>query len=164
MLDIRTIVMSVAAMGFLLAPSRTAAQAQPAGVEASLTHYRDSWRAAWARRDTKALAALMADDVDWIAADGTWLKGRNAWKEHHDKLFVRQFRAAHWKLLDERVQILDSATAITITATQIEGDTGADGSAREARQSVGTRVITRHGGKWLLKTAHNTIIQSAPAR
>jgi uncharacterized protein (TIGR02246 family) len=154
--------MSVVVLGFLLAPSRAAAQAQPAALDASLTAFRDSWRDAWTRRDTKALAALMADDVDWIAADGTWLKGRKAWKEHHDKLFARQFQTARWKLLDERVQFLDSATAITITATQIEGDTRGDGSARAARQSVGTRVIARHGGKWLLKTAHNTIIQNAP--
>jgi hypothetical protein len=63
-----------------------------------------------------------------------------------------------------RVQIFDSLTAITISATQIEGDTKADGTAREARQSVGTRVITRHGGRWLFKTAHNTIMQRAGSR
>jgi uncharacterized protein (TIGR02246 family) len=106
----------------------------------------------------------MAEDVDWIAADGTWLKGRRAWQEHHDRLFAGQFKAAKWKLLDERVQLLDSLTAITISATQIEGDTKADGTARAARQSVGTRVMSRHGGRWLLRTAHNTIMQSAGSR
>ncbi len=160
----RTIIMSLLVIAVTLGPSRIAAQQRASNLEASLQRYRDSWRQAWNQRDTKALGALMADDVDWIAADGTWLKGRKAWQEHHDRLFARQFKAAQWKLLTERVQLLDSLTAITVSATQIEGDTKADGMGRDARQSVGTRVLSRHGGRWLLRTAHNTIIQSAGSK
>jgi uncharacterized protein (TIGR02246 family) len=92
------------------------------------------------------------------------LKGRQAWQAHHARLFANQFKDAKWKLLDERVQIIDSSFAITISATQIEGDTRADGTARRARQSVGTRVMTKRGGKWLLKVAHNTIIAPLPSK
>ena len=154
----RAIITGLVAVAMLLTPSGTAAQEQSSNIEAFFKKFRATWRNAWNRRDTEALGALMADDVDWIAADGTWLKGRKAWREHHDHLFARQFKAAKWKLLDERVQMIDSTVAITISATQIEGDTQADGGSRTPRQSVGTRVITRESGRWLLQLAHNTMI------
>ena len=146
------------AVVLVLPPSDGAAQQQPSSIEASFNQFRATWRDAWSRRDIDALTALMAEDIDWIAADGTWLKGRKAWREHHTRLFARQFKAAKWKLLDERVQFIDSIVATTISATQIKGDTHADGTSRTPRQSVGTRVITRESGKWLLQLAHNTII------
>jgi uncharacterized protein (TIGR02246 family) len=151
-------------VGLIVPYSRASTQQAPPSAAASFQQFRNSWREAWNRRDTKALGTLMSEDVDWIAADGTWLKGRKSWQEHHDRLFATQFKAAGWKVLDEQVQILDSLTAMTITATQIEGDTKPDGTAREVRQSVGSRVITRHSGRWLLRVAHNTIIQRAGSR
>lgn len=69
-----TILLSLFVVWIILAPTPMAAQEQSATL-AALQEYRDAWRAAWNRRDTKALGALMAEDVDWIAADGTWLKG-----------------------------------------------------------------------------------------
>ena len=60
--------------------------------------------------------------------------------------------------------MVDSNVVITISATQIEGDTHADGTSRTPRQSVGTRVITRESGKWLLQLAHNTIILTPPSK
>jgi ketosteroid isomerase-like protein len=97
----RTIFLSFVVIGLSVPPSRAAAQEPSSSLAASLQQFRDSWREAWNRRDTKALGALIAEDVDWIAADGTWLKGRKAWQEHHDRLFAGQFKAARWKLLDE---------------------------------------------------------------
>jgi uncharacterized protein (TIGR02246 family) len=149
----------LSAVSLSLSPSVIAGQEHSPAVEASFNQFRSTWRDAWNRRDTKTLASLMAEDIDWIAADGTWLKGRKAWQDHHDRLFAHQFKTAKWKLLDERVQLIDSRTAITISATEIGGDTHADGTAREPRRSVGTRIITKSAGKWLLKVAHNTIIQ-----
>ena len=158
----RTFATVLFAVSISLSPSASVAQEHSQALEASLNQFRSAWRGAWNRRDTEMLASLMAEDVDWVTADGTWLKGRKAWQEHHGRLFAKQFKAANWKLLDERVQIIDSSVAITISTTQIEGDTRADGITRQPRQSVGTRVMTRRDGKWLLNTAHNTIIAPLP--
>jgi uncharacterized protein (TIGR02246 family) len=106
----------------------------------------------------------VTDDIDWVAADGTWLKGRDAFERHHARVFAAQFASAEWKLLEERVEIVDQDLAITVTATQISGDTFASGESRPSRSSVGTRVIVRQNGAWRLKTSHNTIITAPPAK
>jgi uncharacterized protein (TIGR02246 family) len=151
-------------LGLLLVPLTGArGQADTTELRASFDEFRRTWREAWARRDVDSLAALVAEDVDWVAADGTWLKGRSAFREHHARLFAGQFREARWRVLDERVNLLDATFAITTTTTEIEGDTRQDGSARPARRSVGSRVLVRRGGRWMLQLSHNTIVTTAPS-
>ncbi len=43
------------------------------------------WQEAWNRHDMKALAALIAEDVDFITVGGTWLKSQKEFEEHHAK-------------------------------------------------------------------------------
>jgi uncharacterized protein (TIGR02246 family) len=141
-----------------VAPAQVPTDAPAGRVPAALEQFRTSWREAWTRRDVDAVAALTAQDVDWIAADGTWLKGRRAFRDHHARLFAGEFREARWTTLDERVMMLDSVTALEIRATQIEDDTFADGTRRTPRRSVGTRIYVRRGERWWLQTSHNTIV------
>ncbi len=41
------------------------------------------WQDTWNRHDMKALAALVAEDVDLITAGGAWLKSRKEFEEDH---------------------------------------------------------------------------------
>jgi uncharacterized protein (TIGR02246 family) len=138
------------------------AQSGSAAIRESFETFRRTWREAWVRRDVQALGGLATPDLDWVAADGTWLKGRAAFEAHHARIFAQQFQEARWRLIDERVQFVDSTIAITITTTEIQGDTRADGAARPPRRSVGTRVMVRQDGHWRLKVSQNTIV-SPPA-
>jgi uncharacterized protein (TIGR02246 family) len=148
----------------LAVPTAASAQNDTASIRRSFDEFRTIWREAWSRRDVPALGKLVTEDIDWVAADGTWLKGREAFERHHARLFAVQFASAQWKLLDERIEIVDQNLGITIQATQISGDTFANGESRPPRSSVGTRIIVRQNGRWRLKTSHNTMITSPPPK
>ncbi len=158
----RKIFIAFSAFVFFASPSRVAAQTAATEARQSLDQFRQAWRDAWTRRDLDALEKLQAEDFDWVTADGTWLKGRAAFRAHHERLFARNFSGAQWSTFDEKIELVDPTLAIEIRATRIEGDTYADGRARAPRRSIGTRVYVRKNAQWLLQASHNTIIAPLP--
>ena len=141
-------------------PSTGAAQQQSG--DASFDAFQTAWREAWGRRNIDALSLLVAEDIDWVTSDGTWLKGREQFRSHHARLFKTLFKEAEWKVLDSRIRQLGPDTWMTITATTISGETPGSGGVRGPRSSVGTRVISRRDDRWLLQISHNTIITQRP--
>ncbi|MBA3640738.1 MAG: SgcJ/EcaC family oxidoreductase [Acidobacteriota bacterium] len=70
------------------------------------------WQEAWNSHDMKALASLVAEDVDFIAVAGTWLKGRKAFEEHHATRHAMQFKESVWEATDVEVKFLKSDIAL----------------------------------------------------
>ena len=78
-LSLRAAVMSPAVA--LLSPPLAAAQG--ASSDAPFVSVATAWRDAWNRHDMDALSDLVAEDVDFVTTGGRWLKGREAFKQHH---------------------------------------------------------------------------------
>ena len=121
------------------------------------------WQAAWNRHDMKALAAVVAEDVDFITVRGIWLKGRKEFEEHHATIHVMQFKESVRTTTDVQVKFLKPDVAIVHVSGVIKGEKGKDGTPLQPRQGIFTRVVTKEGGKWLIKASQNTAISAAPA-
>jgi uncharacterized protein (TIGR02246 family) len=119
------------------------------------------WQRAWNRHDMTALAALVAQDVDFIAVGGTWLKGRKNFEEHHAIRHAMQFKESVWTTTSVQVKFLKPDVALVHVGWGIKGDKDPDGTLRPPRQGIFTRVVTKEAGKWLIKASQNTNI-SAP--
>ena len=121
------------------------------------------WQDAWNNHDMKSLASLVAENVDFITVAGTWLKGRKAFEEHHAARHAMQFKESVWETTDVQVQFLKPDIALVHVSWGIKGDKDPDGTPRQPRRGVFTRVVIKEGGKWLIKASQNTNISGAPA-
>ena len=148
------------ALLFLAGPARAQNNADDQG---ALRRIETGWQEAWNRHDMKALAALVAEDVDFITVAGTWLKGRKAFEEHHAARHAMQFKESVWTTTDVRVKFLKPDVALVHVSWGIEGDKDPDGTPRQPRRGIFTRVVTKEGGRWLIKASQNTNITAAPA-
>ena len=81
-LSLRAAVMSPAVA--LLSPPLAAAQG--AFSDAPVAAVATAWEDAWNRHDMDALSDLVAEDVGFITVGGRWLKGREAFKQHHARV------------------------------------------------------------------------------
>ena len=147
----------------LLSPLLTAgAQGSAKDVEA-IKKIESRWQDAWNNHDMKSLASLVAEDVDFIIVTGTWLKGRRAFEEYHAARHATQFKESVWETTDVQVKFLKPDIALIHVSWGIKGDKDLDGTPRQPRRGIFTRVVTKEGGKWLIKASHNTNISGAPA-
>ena len=122
-----------------------------------------NWQEAWNHHDMKALAALVAEDVDFITVSGTWLKGRKAFEEHHARLHAMQFKESVWATSEVQVKFLKPDVAIVHVSWGMRGDKDPDGTPRQPRRGIFTQVITKERGKWLIKASQNTNIREVAA-
>jgi uncharacterized protein (TIGR02246 family) len=68
--------------------------------------------AAWAKHDGHELAAIMAEDVDFVTVGGVWLHGRVNFEKYHSRLLAGRFRDATDTLLEIRVRFLRPDEAV----------------------------------------------------
>ncbi len=120
------------------------------------------WQEAWNRHDMKALAALVAEDVDFITVSGIWLKGRMAFEEHHTRVHAMQFKESVWATTDVQVKFLKPDIALVHVNWGLRGDKDPDGTPRQPRRGIFTRIVTKQGGKWLIQASQNTNIRETP--
>ena len=111
----------------------------------------------------KALAALVAEDVDFVTVRGIWLKGRKDFEEHHATIHVMQFKESVRTTTDVQVKFLKPDVAIVHVSGELKGEKGLDGTPLPPRQGIFTRVVTKEGGKWLIRASQNTAITAAAA-
>jgi len=81
---------------------RTDTQLTPGHDAASVRRLTERLADAWARNDADAYAASFTEDSDYVAFDGTHLKGRAANAEHHRALFETVLRGTRLTYEDVR--------------------------------------------------------------
>ncbi len=120
------------------------------------------WQDAWNRHDMKLLSGLVAEDVDFITVSGIWLKGKKAFEEHHAKLHAMQFKESVWTTTDVKVTFLKPDIALVHVSWGIKGDKDPDGTPRQPRHGIFTRVVTKRDSQWLIQASQNTNIREIP--
>ena len=140
------------------------AQSQTKDIEAIKQMERD-WQEAWNRHDMKALAALVAEDVDFVTVSGTWLKGRKAFEELHARAHAMMFKESVLTTTDVQVKFLKPDIALVHVSWGMKGDKDPDGTPRQPRRGILTQIVTKHGGRWLIQASQNTNIrETQPAK
>lgn len=134
---------------------------QPTDDEAAVrAHVLRTWDA-WNRNDARAYAALFAADVDYVAFDGTCLRGRAANEASHAALFATVLRATRLRgeVEDVRFVTPDVAVAHALGGAVWPWQRGMP----RDRLSRQTYVLVRVDDGWTITAFHNTRVQPAPA-
>jgi uncharacterized protein (TIGR02246 family) len=74
-----------------------------------------------------------------------------------------QFKESVWETTDVQVQFLKPDIALVHVRWGMSGDKDPDGTPRQPRRGIFTRVFIKEGGRWLIKASQNTNISGAPA-
>lgn len=114
------------------------------------------WQDGWNRHDMKALAALMAEGVDFVTVSGTWQKSPKEFEEYYAKRHVMQYKESVWTLKSSEVKFIKPDVAMAHVEWSLKGDKDADGTPRQPRQGIFTWVLEKRKGKWLIIAAQNT--------
>lgn len=113
---------------------------------------------AWMARDGDALAALFAEDADFVNVVGIWWEDRDAIARAHSyalKSFFSETRLAPGRV---KLRMLGKDLAVVHCRFRLSGQTAPDGSEAEARSTVISFVLRQMEGGWQAVSAQNTDI------
>ncbi len=101
---------------------------------------------AWNTGDARGFASAFAEDADFIAFEGTHLKGREQIVEFHRQLFDTVLKGTRLEGGVHFVRLLGPALAVmhAWATTTLQGQTNASCS----RDSMQLFVLTRRDGQW----------------
>jgi uncharacterized protein (TIGR02246 family) len=131
-------------------------RAQTKGDEEAVRALPRAFCDAWAKHDGHQLAAIMAEDVDFVTVGGAWFHGRADFENYHTRLLAGRFRESTNTLLETVVRFLRPDEAVVHWSWTIEGDKNPDGSPRPKRFGIMTMVAKKQKGAWLVTVAQNT--------
>ena len=137
---------------FLAAPVLAAPSADVAAVRALPDRFAD----AWAKHDGHALAALAADDIDFVNVGATWLHGKHDFELYHTRLLDDRFREALIVPIERDVRFVRRDLAVVHWTWRMTGDRDPDGKVRPPRTGLMTMVVEKRAGRWLMIVAQNT--------
>jgi uncharacterized protein (TIGR02246 family) len=70
------------------------------------------------RGDTKAFAALFAEEADFVVITGQYLKGRDEIVTYHARLFTDAFQGSHLDVTSVAIRFLRTDVAVARVATK----------------------------------------------
>jgi uncharacterized protein (TIGR02246 family) len=109
------------------------------------------------RGDTKAFAALFAEDADFVVITGKYLKGRDEIVTYHARLFTDDFQGSHLDVTSVAIRFLRTDVAVARVATKRTANGG-----KEMRTSFPMFVLTKQGESWLIAAVQNTLTSGPP--
>jgi uncharacterized protein (TIGR02246 family) len=115
---------------------------------------------AWNRNDGAAYAALFTEDGDYVAFDGTHLKGREENARHHDRLFEGVLRGTRLVYEDVSVRFLTEDVAVMHGYGSVLMPWQSTVAPR--RRSLQTYVVVKQDGAWRIAAFHNTRVRPLP--
>jgi uncharacterized protein (TIGR02246 family) len=111
----------------------------------------------WNRGSGEGFAAVLAEDGDLVAFDGTHFKGRKEIAPFHQQLFDKWMKGTRLIGQVEDVRFLSPDVAVmhAVGRTVMCGKT----EPSPERDSIQTLVATRQGGEWRLAAFQNTRVR-----
>nr|WP_172300014.1 SgcJ/EcaC family oxidoreductase [Pseudoruegeria sp. HB172150] len=113
---------------------------------------------AWMARDAEALAALFAEDADFVNVVGIWWQDRAAIERAHDYALTSFFAQTTLTPGKVKVRYLGDDVAVVHCRFVLTGQKAPDGSDAGRRNTILVFVMRRTDLKWYCVTAQNTDI------
>ena len=110
----------------------------------------------WNNGDADGLAALFAEDADFVNVVGIWWRNRKSIRKAHAYGFERIFRNARLSITELKVRVLRPDVHIVHSVSTLVGQTGPDGKPAGPRVAVITMVTERRGDGFVIVSAQNT--------
>jgi uncharacterized protein (TIGR02246 family) len=125
---------------------------------------RDAFVDAWNRHDIPTLAALFADDAQFVNVLGMWWKGRDEIQRRLGANHETIFRASHLSPTRQDVYYLRPDVAIVHSTWMLTGQVDRQNEPVPDREGIITVVVARQAGRWQISAFQNTDIVPAAAR
>ena len=121
----------------------------------------DRFNAAWNAHDPDTIAESLADDAQFITVNGAWTTSRQGFRDLMARLHGPSgpFRTSTRRSPEIKVTFLTPDIAILHTRFWIKGEVMHDALSQEDRESVGTRVLRKMGGRWRVVATQNTDVR-----
>ena len=119
------------------------------------------FNAAWDAHDPEGLSESLSDDAQFITVNGAWTESREGFRDLMQRLHgpAGPFRASTRRSPEMRVTFLAPDIAILHTRFWIKGEVMHDELSQDDRESVGTRVVRKIGGRWRIVATQNTDVR-----
>ncbi|WP_353471350.1 SgcJ/EcaC family oxidoreductase [Salipiger sp. H15] len=111
---------------------------------------------AWATREGAAIAALFAEDAEFVNVTGLWWTGREAIARPHDYALKSFFAATTLRPGRIAVRMLGTDHAVVRCRFHMTGQRAPDGTAAGPRQTILIFVLERRAEGWQAVAAQNT--------
>ena len=110
----------------------------------------------WNDQDAEGIAALFAEDADFVNVVGLWWRNRRAIRKAHDYGFRRIFQRAKVEITELSLRELTPDVHIVHTVSTLDGQTGTDGRTTARRVAVITLVTRRAASGFEIVSCQNT--------
>jgi uncharacterized protein (TIGR02246 family) len=110
-------------------------------------------------RFSKALSALVAEDVRFVNVAGIVLKGRGEFEKLQTRTHAMQFKESVRTVTGTDIKFLTPEIAVAHVKWGMRGDRNADGTPRHPRNGVMMQVLVKRDGKWAVVAAQNTDVR-----
>lgn len=110
----------------------------------------------WNDGDADGLAALFAEDADFVNVVGLWWRNRRAIRKAHDYGFRRIFQNARLEIVDLAVRELTADIQIVHSVSTLVGQSGPDGTQTHERVAVISMVTRRAPEGFEIVSCQNT--------
>jgi uncharacterized protein (TIGR02246 family) len=129
--------------------------------EATIRELENRFNAAWNAHDPDAIAESLADDAQFITVNGAWTTSRQGFRDLMQRLHgpTGPFRSSTRRSPEMHVTFLSPDIAILHTRFWIKGEVMHDALSQEDRESVGTRVLRKTGGRWQVVATQNSDVR-----
>jgi uncharacterized protein (TIGR02246 family) len=124
--------------------------------EAAIRRMATRFAETWNQHDMTAMAALFAEDADFVNVAGMYWKGRDQIRQEHARLHGLQFKESVLTIRSVTVRFLNPDVALAHIKWALEGDRDSDGTSRPPREGVASWVVTKRDGEWQVASSHNT--------
>jgi uncharacterized protein (TIGR02246 family) len=115
---------------------------------------------AWNRYDSINLAAVFAEDANFIHIFGGQLDGRAAIEAAHRHIFETIYKGSHASFVLRSIRYLRPDVAVVFARADVKFTEG--GEAHEI-QTRPTMVVVKEQDRWQIVTFQNTKISEVPA-
>lgn len=121
----------------------------------------DGLAEAWNRHDAAGYAAAFTDDADYIAFDGTHVRGRRAIARLHRYLFDNVLRGSR-RVFEgtPRVRLLTPDTAVVIIGGAVVMPW--QRRSKKPRRSIQTYILVQQDGEWRITAFHTSRVRPIP--
>ncbi len=154
MRNVLTLVFILALAAQPARPQTKANNADRKAVEAIAANFKDAWN----RHDMDALAALVAEDVDYVTVVGAsdWEKGRKEFRQRHAEVHQTMFKDSVLTIKETHVKFLRPDIALAHVLWETKGDVIPERKPGAPRAGIFTWIIEKRSGKWLIIASQNT--------
>ncbi|WP_223881067.1 SgcJ/EcaC family oxidoreductase [Nesterenkonia ebinurensis] len=116
----------------------------------------DRFIQAWNRADAAALAALFAEDADFVNVVGLWWEDRGRIRQAHDYGFRKIFANSEMRVQRTKLRRLGESAAVVHIEWTLVGQSSQGSGEPGERRGVFSFVLQKDDAGWLAVSAHNT--------